>query len=547
MIETLLGKIVAAFTVPLVVFSNWLTPIPELVEVPVYQEVPVYVDSGVDENLGVALPEVAAVFETSLAAPITAAATTMTLTSNAIRGGGAISGFTCFTIDEGSAQAEFICGTASGTAVTGLTRGISPADGITEDTDLQFAHRRGANVKITDFPVIQRLKSQNNGEGTFENPITYATGVTPVGTSDLTDVEYVLGAISGTSTLNFDKEIAAGTAGETVATGSVVYLNTADAEWYLADADLRNTYEDRTIGIAQGSGTNGNAINRGVLLSGLDTTRTGMTGGLLYFLSGTAGSITTATTSKFIGQARTSTAIYVNPGLLDTQIGRLTATNTWSGGNNTFTGQLTGHASTSYTLYTASTTWIKPANFEYIEVTLCAGGGGGGGGTNAATGGGGGGGGGCSFENLTAAELSGTTSVAIVVGVGGTAGNNLSGGTGAPSAFGGFLSATGGNGGSNADPGVQGTAGTGTGGDINWLASAGSNGGGIAGFGLGGSGGGNPFSATTYTCFVETGFASGATGLNCGGGGGGSCSGDSTADISGGAGAQGFVSIKVYY
>lgn len=123
------------------------------------------------------LPGATAVFETSLQSAITSSATSMTLTANSVRGGGSISGYNCFTIDEGSAQAEFVCGTVSSTAVSSLTRGISPLTGTTTDTDLQFAHRRGANVKITDFPIVQILKAQNNGEDTFPNLLTYANTV----------------------------------------------------------------------------------------------------------------------------------------------------------------------------------------------------------------------------------------------------------------------------------------------------------------------------------------------------------------------------------
>lgn len=124
-------------------------------------------------NLGAALPAATAVFQTSLAAPITSSATTMTLTANSVRGGGSLSGFNCFSVDEGSAQAETICGTVSGTTVSSLTRGVSQSTGTTTVSALQFSHRRGANVKITDFPLIQILKAQNNGEDTFNNPLVY--------------------------------------------------------------------------------------------------------------------------------------------------------------------------------------------------------------------------------------------------------------------------------------------------------------------------------------------------------------------------------------
>lgn len=123
--------------------------------------------------VGDALPQSVALFETSLASPISSSATSMTLTANSIRGGGALSGYNCFTVDEGSTSAEFICGTVASTAVTSLERGISPSTGTTTVAALQFAHRRGAQVKITDFPIIQILKAQNNGEGTYDNILNY--------------------------------------------------------------------------------------------------------------------------------------------------------------------------------------------------------------------------------------------------------------------------------------------------------------------------------------------------------------------------------------
>jgi hypothetical protein len=145
-------------------------------------------------NVGAALPSATAVFETSLASPISSSATTFTLAANSVRGGGSLSGFNCFAIDEGSAQAETVCGTVSGTTVSSVTRGISQSTGTTTVSALQFSHRRGANVKITDFPLIQILKAQNNGEDTFMNPLVYDSGVSTaelaVNDKNLASVEY---------------------------------------------------------------------------------------------------------------------------------------------------------------------------------------------------------------------------------------------------------------------------------------------------------------------------------------------------------------------
>jgi microcystin-dependent protein len=159
-----------------------------------------------EPTFSAALPQTVAVFETSLQAPLTSSATSMTLTANAIRGGGALSGFNCFTVDEGAAAAETICGTVSGTSVTSLTRGVSPVTGTSTVSALQFAHRRGANVKITDSPILNILKAQNNGEDTFPNLLTYTSGTNcSVGSSNQTlcDKAYVDGvAVAGASNAN---------------------------------------------------------------------------------------------------------------------------------------------------------------------------------------------------------------------------------------------------------------------------------------------------------------------------------------------------------
>jgi hypothetical protein len=91
----------------------------------------------------------------------------------------------------------------SGTSVTSLTRGIDPATGTSSNSLLKFAHRVGSDIKITDFPLLQILRNQANGADTYEHVLTYATGVTPANTGDLTDKEYVDGvAFSGAGVID---------------------------------------------------------------------------------------------------------------------------------------------------------------------------------------------------------------------------------------------------------------------------------------------------------------------------------------------------------
>jgi hypothetical protein len=127
------------------------------------------------QTFGVSLPSGAALFETSLQDRITTSDTSMTLVANSLRGSESLSGYNCFTIDEGRSDSEFMCGIVSSTAVTALERGLSFTTGTTSVTALKFAHRKGANVKITDYPLIQRMKAQLSGQDTIPNLLTYST------------------------------------------------------------------------------------------------------------------------------------------------------------------------------------------------------------------------------------------------------------------------------------------------------------------------------------------------------------------------------------
>jgi hypothetical protein len=429
---------------------------------------------GISQNqqnpaVGVPLPGAPALFETILAAPISDSATSLTLAENSIRGGGSLSLFNCFTISEGSSQAEFICGDVAGTDVTNLVRGISPADGITTVADLAFAHRRGSSVQVTDFPVIQLLRAQNNGDETFENALKYASGVVPAGADELADVGYVLSVVSG-GTVAFDQIVVTGTAGTTVAAGDIVYFNTTDQEWGLADIDTPETSTDAPIGIAQGAGTDNNAITNGVLILGLDTTQTGMTGGADIHLSSTAGDTTETASGLVLGRAKDADELYFNP-----KVSLTFTDNSW-GGVNTFNAEsIAGHNIIDLLTFESGTyTWTKDLGLEYVMIEMCAAGAGGAYAFDAdnseSTAVPGGGAGGFLKKKILAADLPATVPVNVgVAGAGGTSGVSPEAGGGTN--FYGFATTTGGaiasgafNDTSLAPGGAGGTA---TGGDIN--------------------------------------------------------------------------------
>lgn len=126
-------------------------------------------------SLGAAIPIATARFETSLASGIASTDTSMTLTTASTTAGASISGYYCFTIDEGTTSSEFVCGTASGITISSMLRGIDPIDGDLEVTALKKSHRRGASVKVTDFPVLGIISRIVNGDETLPNILQYST------------------------------------------------------------------------------------------------------------------------------------------------------------------------------------------------------------------------------------------------------------------------------------------------------------------------------------------------------------------------------------
>src|SRR5690242_18214378 len=72
------------------------------------------------QNLGTAVPTQGALYDSYLSSSISASATSMTLAKGTYNDGTSLTGWTCFTVDSNSPSVEYICGTASGTAITSL-------------------------------------------------------------------------------------------------------------------------------------------------------------------------------------------------------------------------------------------------------------------------------------------------------------------------------------------------------------------------------------------------------------------------------------------
>ncbi len=243
----------------------------------------------------VLIPKISALFETSLASAMSAAATSFSVVSGTDRDDNALSGLYGFVIDEGTADEEFVIGTISGTTVTITKRGCDADAPETEVSANKKAHRRGSSVKITDYPILAYLRNALAGETGYELPalLKLAAGVgNPTDDNHLTRKAYVDSVVAGSFPAN--RIVLAGQAGETLAAGNLIYLDDIDNEWKKSDADSSTTVENVILGIAQGAGTDGGAISNGVLLLGLDTNNTGLTNGQTYYASNTAGGISSS-------------------------------------------------------------------------------------------------------------------------------------------------------------------------------------------------------------------------------------------------------------
>lgn len=140
------------------------------------------------------IPSEPAVYDSVLSAPLGSSDTTIYLKSATTNQGSALSGFNCFTIDVNTPNLEYVCGTVSGTTVTGLTRNIDYFTGTTTNSIVATpSHRTGADIRISDFPFLQILHNIFSGSDVFPTSLHYVSGTTFTG-SDLyaiPDVAYV--------------------------------------------------------------------------------------------------------------------------------------------------------------------------------------------------------------------------------------------------------------------------------------------------------------------------------------------------------------------
>lgn len=143
-----------------------------------------------------ALPQQDALVDTYLTSGITDDATSMTLAEGTTQDGATLSGRYCFTLDNNSPLAEYICGTASGTSVTDLERGVKMSNPNATSSALAHPHRRLASVQVSDFPFNQLTQRRLNGIDPIENMLYYSSGISTstqaaTSTQTLASIAYV--------------------------------------------------------------------------------------------------------------------------------------------------------------------------------------------------------------------------------------------------------------------------------------------------------------------------------------------------------------------
>ena len=122
---------------------------------------------------GITIPKIKALYEDNLQGKITSSATSMTLVRGTDKQERNLSGTYGFVIDEGSTIEEFVICSASGTALTNCLRGIDVENGKSEVATLKEEHRRGASVKISNYPQLAIISRILNGDEDLPNLLTY--------------------------------------------------------------------------------------------------------------------------------------------------------------------------------------------------------------------------------------------------------------------------------------------------------------------------------------------------------------------------------------
>jgi len=186
------------------------------------------------------------------------------------------------------------------TATLTVERGIKFSPDYTSENALRNAHSANSVMVVSNTSAFYASFANKENDETITQQWTFdqfpemSDTTDPSNNTDLAHKKYVDDTASGTATLSNVQVLVQAVAGETVADGDVVYFDESDGEWYRADATNSSEVLGTVIGIAQGSGSDGNAIGGGgVVIEGTDDSQS-YTAGQAYYVSDTAGSTATS-------------------------------------------------------------------------------------------------------------------------------------------------------------------------------------------------------------------------------------------------------------
>ncbi len=234
------------------------------------------------------------------------------------------------TLEPGTSREEIISftgvthsSTDDTATLTGVTRNLDYVSPYTQISATGFAHAGGTLVVVSNNPQLYENFASTANTETINEVWTFNTGDWPKmsdsSTSPTADEELATKGYADSLTMggavSKNATILSGTAGATVADGDCVYLDETANEWLLADGSATGTCDNLLLGVAQGAGTDGNAITGGVLLSGRDDAQSGFSAGDPVFISDTGGTLasTAGTVSVQVGQAISATEIDFSP------------------------------------------------------------------------------------------------------------------------------------------------------------------------------------------------------------------------------------------
>jgi len=205
--------------------------------------------------------------------------------------------------------------------ITILKRGLGfDGNQVTEvPTNIQDVWVKGDTIVELGTHASQLLEEtvRVSGDQTIAGVKTFSE--IPKSAGVPTDADHVMNYAKAVAMLTGSTSInriqVAGTAGENLTVGNLVYLKLADGLWWKCDADTAATVENIILGIAQATTTAGNSISGGVLLQGVDTNQTGLTDKTTYYAGNTAGAIssTPGTNEVTLGVSRSTSSLLFVP------------------------------------------------------------------------------------------------------------------------------------------------------------------------------------------------------------------------------------------